>query len=190
MDVDRIRPLDVGRALIRDVGEPRAGVDAELLEEVLSLLGLVLLRRLRVGLGELLEELGAHLVRLALILDVRVVLGGDHGPVEADAGPALRTADIRRQVELGEGGRIVRVGLERTVEGSVEAPRLLSLHRSIRADVELAARDLGGVVEGLVKDLLRVLVVAAAPAATACDDRRQWNCDRQYCDQGSDARQS
>src|SRR6476620_147658 len=189
VDVDRAGAVDVGRSLVAHVREPGLRVDPELAEPARRAVRLVLLRGLRVRRRELLEGCRAQLVSLVLVLDVGVVLGRDQGAVEADARPTLRPADAHREVELGERGRVAGVRLERTGDRGGEVPRLLSLCGSVDAQIELAAGDLGRVVEGLVEDLLWVLAAAAAPASTAGDDGDDGQCDRQHGDCGSDARQ-
>ena len=175
-------PVHALVALVRDVRQPGLGVDPELLEDrggaLVALPGLGLPGRLLVGRLELLEDRRAHLVRLPLVLDVGVVLGGDQPAVEAEALTRPGGADLGGQVELGERSRVARVALERPVDRRRQASRLSALGGAVEADVEVAAGDLGGVVEGLVEDLVRVLAATASSPASAARQRGRKDGDR------------
>ena len=175
VDVDRVGAVDVRRALVGDVGQPARRIDAELLEErlgVLVTLGLGLLLRLLVALQELLVQSGADLVGLALVLDVGVVLGGDQAAVEVEALAGAGGAHLGRQIELGKGFGLLASAWNGPSIVAFRLPDWVPSAEPREVDREMTAGDLGRVVEGLLENLVRVLVVAAAAASAAGDGGR------------------
>ena len=162
-DVDRLGAIDVLGAVVGKVGEELRGVEPR------RALRLVLALQAEEQRLEVVEGRGVDLVVGVLEVDEGVVPGRDDASLEAEVLPAAGDVEVGGEVELREAARLA---LERALDRRVEAARLGAGRVELEAEIEVAARIVLARLEGLVEDLLRVLVAAAAAGDQSDRDQR------------------